>query len=132
MNSIRILLLRCPFCSNHGLDHVCTMLPSWKRLMNVSFMSDPSFLQTTKENWEKWRIHMKYYPKRAMCWCRYVKRMICQLFSREGADRHRDHIEMENIYYSAIYSECNTRHDTPDNSSSRTEKTKGKDKKTQQ
>ena len=28
--------------------------------MNVSFLSDPSFLQTKKENWEKWRAHMKY------------------------------------------------------------------------
>ena len=39
-----------------------------------------------------------------MRWCRYVKRMIRQLFSREGADRHSDRIEMENFYYSAIYS----------------------------
>ena len=33
-----------------------------------------------------------------------VKRMTRQLFSREGADRRRDRMEMENIYYSAIYS----------------------------
>jgi len=72
--------------------------------INVSFLSDPSFLQTTKENWEKWRTDMKYYPNRVMWWCRYVKRMIRQLFGREGADLRHDRIEMENFYYSAIYS----------------------------
>jgi len=30
--------------------------------------------------------------------------MIRQLFSHEGADRRRDRMEMENFYYSAIYS----------------------------
>jgi hypothetical protein len=29
--------------------------------------------------------------------------MIKLLFSREGADRRRDRVEMENFYYSAIY-----------------------------
>ena len=47
---------------------------------------------------------MKYYPTRVMWWCRYVKRMIRQLFIGEGADRRRDRIELENFYYSAIYS----------------------------
>ena len=47
---------------------------------------------------------MKYYPNRVMWWCRYAKRMIRKLFSREGADRRRDRIETENFYYSAIYS----------------------------
>jgi len=47
---------------------------------------------------------MKFYPTRVMWWCRYVKRMIRQLFSREGANRRRDRIELENFYYSAIYS----------------------------
>jgi len=30
--------------------------------------------------------------------------MIGQLFGRKGADRRRDRLEMENFYYSAIYS----------------------------
>jgi len=72
--------------------------------MNVSFLGDTSFLQTTKENWKNWRTHMKYYPNRVMWRCRYVKRMIRQLLGREGADRRRDRRKMENFYYSAIYS----------------------------
>ena len=39
-----------------------------------------------------------------MWWCRYVKRMIRQLFSSEVADCRRYRMEMENFYYSAIYS----------------------------
>ena len=38
--------------------------------MNVSFLSDPFFLQTTKENWEKWWTHMTCYLHRVMWWCR--------------------------------------------------------------
>ena len=33
-----------------------------------------------------------------------MKRMTRQLFSREGADRRCDPIEMENFYYNAVYS----------------------------
>ena len=33
-----------------------------------------------------------------------MKRMIRQLLGREGADRRRDRLEMDNLYYSAIYS----------------------------
>ena len=72
--------------------------------MNVSFLSDTYFLQTRKKNWEKWRTHMKYYPTRVMWRCRYVKGMLRQMLGREGADRRRDRLEMDNLYYSAIYS----------------------------
>jgi len=47
---------------------------------------------------------MKYYPTRVMWRCRYVKGMLRQMLGREGADRRRDRIEMENFYYSVIYS----------------------------
>jgi len=47
---------------------------------------------------------MKYYPNGVMWWCRYVKRMIRQLLGRERADHRRERIEMENFYYSVIYS----------------------------
>jgi len=44
-------------CSIHGKGY-------WR--MNVSFLSDPSFQQTMKANWEMWRTHVKYYPNRIM------------------------------------------------------------------
>jgi len=47
---------------------------------------------------------MKYYPNSVMWRCRYVKRMIRQLLGREGSDRRRDRIEMENFYCIAMYS----------------------------
>ena len=39
--------LHGPFYSNPALDHGCTVLPSWKGYwrMNVSYLSDPPFLQ---------------------------------------------------------------------------------------
>ena len=42
------------FYSNPALHHGCTMLPRGKGYwrMNISFLSDPSFLKRTKENWE--------------------------------------------------------------------------------
>ena len=86
------------------MDVSCSPRGKWYWRMNVSFLNDPAFLQTTKENWEEWRTHMKCYPNGVMWRCRYVKRTIRLLFSREGADRRRDRIEMENFYYSAIYS----------------------------
>jgi len=46
---------------------------------------------------------MKHYPNRVLWWDRYVKRMIRLTFHREGAERRRDRIAMENFYYSAIY-----------------------------
>jgi hypothetical protein len=71
--------------------------------MNVSFLGDPHFQHRLQENWEMWRRHLKYYPNKVQWWCRYVKRMIQLLFSREGVDRRRDRVEMENFYYSAMY-----------------------------
>ena len=74
---------------------------------------------------------MKYYPNRIMWWCRYVNRMIRQLFSREGADRRRERVEMENFYHSAIYSVLQDT--TPQTTQAvAVKKTKGKDNKTQQ
>jgi len=43
------------------VDVACSLRAKGYWQMNVSFLSDPSFLQTRKENWEKWRTHMKYY-----------------------------------------------------------------------
>jgi len=71
--------------------------------MNVTYLNEPHFKHKIQETWETWRRHLKYYPNRILWWCRYVKRMIQLLFSREGADRRRDRVEMENFYYSAIY-----------------------------
>jgi len=73
---------------------------------------------------------MKYYPNRVMWWCRYVKRMIRQPFRREGADRRCDRMEMENFYYSAIYSVLQDK-TLQTTQAVALKKTKGKDNKTQ-
>jgi hypothetical protein len=57
--------------------------------------------------------------------------MIRQLFIREGADRCRDLTEMENFYFSAIYSALQDT--TPQTTQAvALKKTKGKDNKNQQ
>jgi len=57
--------------------------------------------------------------------------MIGQLLGRDGADRRHDRIEMENFYYSAIYSALQDT--TPQTTQAvALKKTKGKDNKTQQ
>ena len=71
--------------------------------MNVSNLSEPHFQHRLQETWQTWRRHLKYYPNRVLLWCVYVKRMVQLLFSREGADRGRDRVQMESFYYSAIY-----------------------------
>ena len=38
-----------------------------------------------------------------MWWERYVKRMLRQTFTWEGAARRRDRLSLENFYYEAIY-----------------------------
>ena len=73
----------------------------WK--MNISYFSEPDFQQTIKGIWAKWQEHIKYYPNKVMLWGRYVKSMLRQMFCREGVERRRDRVEMENFYYTAIY-----------------------------
>ena len=65
--------------------------------MITSYLRETIFQQTIKENWVNWQEHIKYYPNRVMWWGRYVKRMLRQLFSHEGAAFRRDRMEMENF-----------------------------------
>ena len=73
----------------------------WK--MNISYLSELDFQQTIKGIWDKCQEHTKYHPNKVMWWGRYVKRMLRQLFYREGAERRRDREEMEIFYYMVIY-----------------------------
>jgi len=86
-----------------AIDIPCVIRGKGYWHMNVTFLNDPHFQHKIQETWETWKRHFKYYPNRVSWWCRYVKRMIQLIFSREGADRRRDRVEMENFYYSAIY-----------------------------
>jgi hypothetical protein len=71
--------------------------------MNVTYMGATAFRHTLQESWEKWRKLRRYYPTCVQWGCRYAKRSLQVLFSREEADRRRDRDEMENFNYSAIY-----------------------------
>jgi exonuclease III len=86
-----------------SLDTPCAIRGKGYWRMNVLYMSEPHSQRRLQESWMMWRQHLKYYLNRLQWWCRYVRRMIQLLFSREGADQRRDRREMENFYYSAIY-----------------------------
>jgi hypothetical protein len=81
-------------CTPHGKGY-------W--WMNTSYLGEPTLQQTIKENWAKWQEHTKYHPNNVMCLGRNVKRMLKQLYSREGEERRRGSVEMEKFYYTAIY-----------------------------
>jgi hypothetical protein len=85
------------------LDISCTSRGKGFWRMNASYLSEPTFQQTIKENWVKWQVHTQNYPNRVMWWGHYVKRLLKKFFSREGAECLRDRMEMEHFYYTAIY-----------------------------
>jgi hypothetical protein len=67
--------------------------------MNASVLSEESFRRILQCKWDTWRRHKKYYPTAVLWWERYVKRMLKQTFSWEGAARRRDRRSLENFYY---------------------------------
>ena len=71
--------------------------------MNTAVLGEGSFRQLLQCKWETWWSHRKYYPTALMWWERYVKRMLRQIFTWEGAARRRDRRSLENFYYEAIY-----------------------------
>jgi hypothetical protein len=71
--------------------------------MNTLILRETVFLQKLKKEWEQWKSHEKYHPNRVQWWDRYVKHGIRIIFQREGAERRRDHINTEHIYYTAMY-----------------------------
>jgi hypothetical protein len=58
--------------------------------MNTAILRDAAFQQLLRSHCRRWQTHMKYYPNAVLCWERYVKRTIRQLFQRAGTDRMRD------------------------------------------
>jgi DNA-binding PadR family transcriptional regulator len=71
--------------------------------MDASLLGETTFRHLIQTHWERWQKHRKYYPNTGMWWERYAKRMIWQLFTREGTERRRDRMTLENFYYDAIY-----------------------------
>lgn len=71
--------------------------------MNITLLDEPSFRDTIKELWSKWKRNASFYPNRVVWWDRNVKRVIRQAFQREGAMRNRDRKDLENFYYDVIY-----------------------------
>jgi len=71
--------------------------------MNTVVLGEGSFRQLLQCKWETWRSHRKYYPAAVMWWERYVKRMLRQTFTWEGAARRRDRRSLGNLYYEEIY-----------------------------
>jgi len=71
--------------------------------MNTSVLREESFRRLLQQKWEIWRNHRKYYPTAILWWERYVKRMLKQTFTWEGAVRRRDRRDLENFYYEVIY-----------------------------
>jgi hypothetical protein len=71
--------------------------------MNNAVLGEVGFRQILQGKWETWRGHRKYYPTAVMWWERYVKRMLRQTITWEGAPRRRDRRSLKNFYYEAIY-----------------------------
>ena len=71
--------------------------------MNTSFLKEMSFRAKIRDAWEEWKTHLKSYPDIVHWWVHYAKRRIRSLFMREGVERSRDQIRLEEFYYTAIY-----------------------------
>jgi exonuclease III len=73
----------------------------WK--MNTSVLKEGCFRRILQHKSDIWRNHRKYYPTPVLWWEGYVKRMLKQTFTWEGAARRRDRRDLENFYFEAIY-----------------------------
>jgi len=73
----------------------------WK--MNSSLLRSETFDTEIDVQWAKWQKHKRFDKNSVTWWGQYVKKMIRKTFIAEGTNRRRDHKQLEDFYYHAIY-----------------------------
>jgi len=71
--------------------------------VNVSYLNEKAFRDELQTQWERRKQQKIFYPKRVLWWGRYVKRVVCQLFTTEGTNCRQDSQRLEIFYYGVIY-----------------------------